>query len=67
MAVSLADSAVDSTVNSMVGWMAGCWAETVIVMRVGLGAGWLAARMAVPKVGWMAVSLADSTVESAVD
>ena len=47
--------------------MAGCWAETMVAMRVGLRAGWLAARMAVPKVGWMAVSLADSTVESTVD
>ena len=46
----------------MDGWMAGCWAETMVVMRVGSRAGWMAARMAMQKAGWMAVSLADSMV-----
>ena len=47
----------------MVGWMAGCWVEKMVVMRVGSRAGWMAARMAAQKAGWMAVSLAGSMVD----
>ena len=50
----------------MAGWMAGCWVEKMVVMRVGLRAKWMAARMAAQKAGWMAVRLAGLMVDSTV-
>ena len=39
--------------------MVGCWAEPTVAVRVGLRA----ARTAVQKTGWMALSLADLMVD----
>ena len=50
----------------MVGWMAGCWVEKMVCSRVGPRAGWTAARMAVQRAGWMAVSSGHSRVDSKV-
>ena len=53
---------MDLTVDSTVGSTAGCWDEAMACSGVGSRAGWMTARMAVKKAGWVAVCLIGLTV-----